>query len=807
MMKESVVLPLVPLRGLVAFPGVELLFDVKRDSSLAALDAAMKGDKNIMLIAQKDPTKEEIGDKDLFRVGVMGTVRQVFKVAPGVDRALVRCAKRIRLLGFAQNEPYILGEGIELVDSIDDFADDIEKKAVGDLVREAFESYCVSSGKFNREFLDELMKINSFGLIINVMGARIDFKLEDKQKILETIPVKARAFELLKLFRSETSVLKVKKEIDDKVRQNFEKVQRENILREQLKVITEELKDENGIDGEIEGYRKRAERLKPFKEVSERLESEFLRLKKMPLMSPESTVSRDYIELLLSLPWGVYSKDSRDLKKAAAILEKDHYALDEVKERIVEFLALKLSKDNPKAPVLCLVGPPGVGKTSVAKSVARALGRKYVRMSLGGLHDEAELRGHRKTYVGAMPGRIISAVKSAGVCNPLILMDEIDKVGKDYKGDPASALLEVLDGEQNFSFRDNYLELPFDVSKVFFICTANTADTIPSALKDRMEIINLSSYTEEEKLKIATKYLVKKQLDFHGLTRKQVKIRPAVIKEIISGYTREAGVRNLERNIGAICRKALKEIMTGENVEEVVVTPEKLVKYLGQRKIKKESLDTACCVGEVTGLAWTRLGGTTLKIEVNTFKGKGKLKLTGNVGKVMEESAYAAYSYIRANSDKLGIFADFDGIDIHIHIPEGAVPKDGPSAGVTMTTAMVSALTGRKVKSRVAMTGEVDIRGNVLPIGGLKEKVLAAKRVGVKTVILPMDNSSDLEELPEYAKKDMEFILALHVENVLEAALLPEKDRKNDNSVGEGVNVVKAPAISHILTDKPVVRS
>ncbi len=809
MMKENIVLPLIPLRGIAAFPGVELLFDIKREGSLEALNAANQGNKEILLIAQKDHSKESVEKSDLFDVGVIGTIRQVFKAAPGIDRALVRCTKRVRLMRFVQEKPYITGECITLVDSIDDFADEAEKKAVGDLVREAFEEYCVNSGKFTREFSDELMKVNSLGLIINVMAARIEFKLEDKQKILETIPVKARAYELLKLFRSESIVLKVKKEIDDKVRQNFEKVQKENILREQLKVITEELKDEDGIDGEIEGYKKRAERLKSFEEVYQRLEKEFLRLKKMPPMSPESTLSRDYIELVLSLPWGVYSEDNTSLKKAAAVLDKDHYGLEDVKERIIEFLALKLSCDNSKAPVLCLVGPPGVGKTSVAQSVARALGRKYVRMSLGGLHDEAELRGHRKTYVGAMPGRIITAIKTAETANPLILMDEIDKVGKDYKGDPASALLEVLDGEQNFSFRDNYLELPFDISKVFFICTANTADTIPPALKDRVEIITLSSYTEEEKLKIALKYLVKKQLDFHGLTKKQVKIKPSVIKEIISGYTREAGVRNLERNIGSICRKALKEFMTDEETEEIDVTPEKLVEYLGQRKFKQETVENSGTVGEVTGLAWTQLGGTTLKIEVNTFKGKGSLKLTGNVGKVMEESAYAAYSYIRANAEKLGIFLDFEETDIHIHIPEGAVPKDGPSAGVTMTTAMVSALTGRKVKRRVAMTGEVDIRGNVLPIGGLKEKVLAAKRAGVKTVILPEDNKTDLEELPDYAKKDMIFISAKDVSEVLAAALMPSERAKRAeeaNKADEGINVVKPP-LSQVITEKPVVRS
>lgn len=791
-MKECFELPVVALIGIVAFPGVEMLVDIKRDFSNEAVSAAMMGEKQVVFVTQKDNSKEDPVKDDLYGVGVLGKIKQVIKVAPNITRVFAKCIKRVRISSLYKDGDFYKADCVSLINSIYDFTDEIEKKAVSDLVKEAFEKYCLNSTKFNMEFVDELMRVNDFGLIMNVMGARIDFKIEDKQKLLETIPLKARAFELLRLFRSEISVLEVKKEIDSKVKANIEKAQRENILREQLKVITDELMDKDGLAGEIRDYKDRMAHLALPEEVEEKLNKELERLKKMPSMAAEGSVCRDYIETILSLPWGIYSKENKSLKRAESILERDHYGLKDVKERIVEFLALRLNTDSAKAPVLCLIGPPGVGKTSVAKSVANALGRKYIRMSLGGVHDEAELRGHRRTYIGAMPGRIIASIKNAGTSNPLILMDEIDKIGSDYKGDPASALLEVLDGEQNFSFRDNYLEVPYDVSKVFFICTANTADTIPPALRDRMEIIELNSYTAEEKLKIASKYLVKKQLKFHGLNKKQLKFKSGIIAEIIDGYTREAGVRNLERLIGSICRKALKEMLTTDK-EEIVVDKAKLLEYLGKRKFKKEIAGKTDRIGEVTGLAWTQVGGTTLQIEVNTFSGSGKIKLTGNVGKVMEESAFAAYSYIRANAEKLGIFTDFSSTDVHIHIPEGATPKDGPSAGITMTTAMFSALGEIPVKHSVAMTGEVDIRGNVLPIGGLREKALAAKAAGIKTVILPMENSADLEELPDYAKSGMEFILVSHIDEVFKNAL---------NKSGGGIKIQQEKIMPAISTEE-----
>ena len=770
-MTEIYRLPLIPLRGVVAFPGVEFMFDIKRTISSAAISEAMKNDRRIALIAQKDPSQEDITEKDLYRVGVLASIIQVYKIAPGVERVVALCTKRIVLTTVLTHVPFFTVICTEPSPGENDFSGDDEKKAVEDLLKEEFEKYCLNSNGMNPEFIDELLKINNLGLAINVMGARLNLRISDKQRLLETMPLKARALELLKILKGENNVLGIKRKIDMQVRSNIEKLQRENILREQLKVISDELMEKDGLAGEIADYKKRMEKLKLSDEAKEKLEKEIDRLKKIPQMAAEGSVCRDYIDLVLSLPWGICSKENKNLKRAENILEKDHYGLEDVKERIIEYLALRLTTEDPNAPVLCLVGPPGVGKTSIAKSIARATGRKYVRMSLGGLHDEAELRGHRKTYVGAMPGRIINAVKNAGVSNPLILMDEIDKVGSDYKGDPSAALLEILDGEQNFSFRDNYLELPYDISKVLFICTANTVDTIPPALKDRMEIITLGSYTKEEKLKIATKYLVKKQLKIHGLTSKQLKIKAPVIEDIIEGYTKEAGVRNLERAIGKICRKALKEMLTTD-VSEITVTKSKLAEYLGSRKIRKETVPTENRIGEVTGLAWTALGGTTLIIEVNVYSGSGKVRLTGNMGKVMEESAYAAYSYIRANASKLGISVKLDETDIHIHIPEGAVPKDGPSAGITMTTAMVSALTNIPVDRETAMTGEITIRGNVLPIGGLKEKLLAAKAAGVKRVIIPMDNSADLEELPEYVKENLEFVLADHVDAVLKTALV-----------------------------------
>ena len=562
----------------------------------------------------------------------------------------------------------------------------------------------------------------------------------------------------------------VKNEIMNRARANMEEAQKEYFLREELKAINEELGDKSGVGEEINGYREKMKKLNMPQYAVDKLEKEFERLKRSQQGAQEGSVIRDYIDNVLSLPWGIYSKESKDLKKAERILNKDHYGLEKVKERIVEFLAVKAATDNINAPILCLVGPPGVGKTSIAKSMARALGREYVRMSLGGISDEAEIRGHRRTYLGAMPGRIIAAMRQAGASNPLILLDEIDKIGKDYKGDPAAAFLEVLDAEQNVNFRDKYLEMPYDLSKVLFICTANSLDTIPGPLRDRLEIVELSSYTAEEKQHIAEEFLIPKQLKANGLTKSQLRFKKDAVADMIESYTREAGVRSLERLVGAVCRKVVKERIHSTKI--VTITKKNITDYLGRRRFKPETINAKDEVGICRGLAWTSVGGCTLSVEVNILKGKGNFKITGNVGKVMEESYNAALSYIRANAEELGVDIDFEHTDVHIHIPEGATPKDGPSAGITMATAMVSAMKNVPVRSDIAMTGEISIRGKVMPIGGLKEKVLAAKRAGVKKIIIPVENAPDLEEIPEYGKENIEFVLAEQMNDVLSNSLV-----------------------------------
>lgn len=768
--KQIYELPFIVVRGLCVFPGTAFNIDIIRHKSYEAMEAAVEEDGLIFVVAQIDPSQEAIKEDNLYGTGVIARIKRVARMPGNVARISADGLMRARIKDiFGGTTPYLRGQVIRM-DSVLT-ADELHIKALTKMLGEAVIRYSSLNPRF---FADNIWGNDSLAIKVDRLASSIDLDLDEKQHLLEQLDVFERGMELCKLINRENAVLSVKNELNVKVKEKIDGEQRKYFLREQLKVINEELGDE-GVNAEIAEYREKIQAKKMPEYAEQKLEKEFDRLKRLPMGAQEGSVIRDYIEEVLSLPWGEYSKESNSLEKAEKILNHDHYGLEKVKERILEFLAVKLSSSSAAGSILCLVGPPGVGKTSVAKSVAKALNRKYVRMSLGGLHDEAEIRGHRRTYIGAMPGRIISALKQAGTSNPLILLDEIDKLSSDYKGDPASAFLEVLDSEQNSTFRDNYIDMPYDLSRVFFICTANSLDTVPAPLRDRMDIIELSSYTTEEKLQIAKKYLYPKQLKRHNLSRSDLKLRDNAIMAIIEGYTAEAGVRQTERCIEKLCRIAVKEKLTGG--EPLSVSGKNIDKYLGKRIFRTEEAGKRPEVGVCRGLAWTSVGGTTLEIEVNTYPGKGKVKITGNVGKVMEESSDAAVSYIRANAKELGISADFDKTDIHIHIPAGATPKDGPSAGVTMATAIISAMTGVSVRCDVAMTGEINIRGRVMPIGGLKEKVLAAKRIGIKTVIIPVDNAADLDEMPDYAKDGIDFVLVEDIQKVLDNALVKEEAR------------------------------
>ena len=769
MSKDIITIPVIALRGMTAFPNITVNIDVTRFKSIEALQNSVASGQSVFLASQRNASDEVTSD-DLYQVGTIAKVKQIIKMPGNIIRVVAECEGKGEIHEMVQEKPFFIGE-IEKVETTNEMTE-VEEEAIVDLMHEMFEKYTALSGRFMPDFIMDVLSSNSADELANLLAYRLGFSIEQKQEILEENDVKQKALLLLKRMNREIELLTIQKDISKQVRSKIDKNQKDFYLREQLKTINKELGNSEEEDDEIEEYVKKLRSMNVPEYVSEKMDKEIKRLRKIPISSSENIVSRDYIEMVLSLPWDKETKVSTDLKKAQEILDKDHYGLEKVKERIIEYLAVRQNTNNIDAPIICLSGPPGVGKTSIAKSIARALNRKYVRMSLGGIRDEAEIRGHRKTYIGAMPGRIITSINQAGTKNPLILFDEIDKLGKDYKGDPASALLEVLDGEQNFSFRDNYLEMSFDISNVLFMCTANDISNIPQALKDRLEIIPLSSYTEEEKFHIAKDFLIPKQYKKHGLKKSNLKIKDEQIRDIINGYTREAGVRQLERMIGQICRKAVKKIMI-DAVKSITVNSKNLSDFLGKVKFKEDKLSDSNEVGVVCGLAWTSVGGDTLSVEVNTTKGKGNFSITGNIGKVMDESAKAAISYIRANCKELSIDEDFyRKTDIHIHIPEGAVPKDGPSAGVTMTTAMVSALSHVPVRNDVAMTGEVTIRGKVLPIGGLKEKVLAAKRKGIKKIIIPYENESDLEEIPDYAKDGIEFVLAQKVDDVLENALV-----------------------------------
>ena len=732
-------MPLLALRGIIVFPGMTVNLDVGRDKSINAVNAAMQLDKKILLVTQRDAETADPKREELYNYGVVAEIKQLLKLPSGAIRILIQGLERAELTSLIDapfKDTYL--EGFAMPVASIEPEENSETEAMRRVLLQSFEKWLVTGKKVTTEVMLNFKNITTAGEIADIIVGYLTISIDEKEELLELADVKERMHKLHTFLCKELEIAELEKNITQEVRKQIEKNQREYYLREQIKVINKELGEGDERQAEVDEYKKQMEGRDLPPEVADKINKELDRLYKMPPMMAESGVIRNYVETLLALPWGIYGKDNFDLKHAEKVLNKDHYGLEKVKERILEYLAVRALTKSGKGPILCLVGPPGVGKTSLAQSVARAIDRKFTRMSLGGVHDEAEIRGHRRTYIGAMPGRIIHGMQTCGVMNPVFLLDEVDKMSSDFRGDPASALLEVLDPEQNNTFSDHYVEIPFDLSQVFWIVTANTVETIPPALLDRMEVVQLSSYTEDEKVKIAT---------------------------------REAGVRNLERKIAAVCRKTAHRIVKGE-AKTAKVTAKNLHKYLGKIIYLEDDVSLEAAAGICTGLAWTRVGGELLKVEVVACKGKGHLALTGQLGDVMKESAQAGYTYIRSRADELGLAKDFyETTDIHIHLPEGAIPKDGPSAGITMVTAMVSALTGRKVKKDIAMTGEITLSGRVLPVGGIKEKFLAAHRYGVKTIIMPAKNVQDLDELPKNVREKMNFIPVKHMDEVLKIAL------------------------------------
>ena len=748
-------MPAVALRGLTILPGMIAHFDISRERSLRAVEEAMEQDQKIYLVTQRNVDSEDPTQEDLYQMGIVADIKQVVRLQNDVVRILVDGISRAALLGFTGNEKYLEAEICYCDSNADSLPEDLrEAMLLG--VREAFHRYAAVVGKISKELIRQIDQYEDLEKLIDYVTNNLPVSYELKQQVLEAEDINDRYQVIVSLLLSQVEVISIKNELQKKVKVRVDKHQKEYVLREQLGVIREELGE--NADSEADEYEKKLSELDAPDYVKEKTKKEIKRFRNMSSSSSESTVERGYIETVLELPWNKMSVDNKDLDHAAQVLDDDHYGLKDVKERILEFLAVRNLTSKGESPIICLVGPPGTGKTSIARSIASALEKKYVRISLGGVRDEAEIRGHRKTYIGAMPGRIVNGLRQAGVANPLMLLDEIDKVSSDYKGDTSAALLEVLDSEQNCKFRDHYIEMPVDLSEVLFIATANEVSGIPKPLLDRMELIEVSSYTENEKFHIAKEHLVEKQKSKNGIKKEQLTITDSALKDIIRLYTREAGVRSLERTIGKLCRKAAREIFK-DSEAALKVTKTNLKTYLGNPKYSPEKKNDHAEVGIVRGLAWTSVGGVTLEVEVNVLPGKGELVLTGKLGDVMKESAQAALSYVRSISEGYGIDAEFyTKHDIHIHIPEGAVPKDGPSAGITMATAMLSAITDRAVRADVAMTGEITLRGRVLPIGGLKEKLLAAKVIGIKTVCIPKDNEKDLEEISKEITDGMEIV-------------------------------------------------
>ena len=768
-------LPAVALRGTAILPDMIVHFDISRVRSVRAVEEAMLHDQKIFLVTQKDPEKEEPGLEDVYKVGTIAVVKQVVKLPKGVLRVLVEGQERGELVSFEPRTDFLEAEVALCENDSGQPLTDNEAEAISRNLKEVFALYCQESQKISRELMMQILEISDVEKLADQIAINLPMTCEQRQKVLDALEIRERCETLSVILGNEVEILKIREELQNQIKARIDKNQKEYILREQLKLIREELGEDNS-QTEIQEFKAKTEKLQASKEVKEKIREEIRRLQNASNNPSESGVIRGYLEVLLGLPWDKMSRDNKDLSKARRILEADHYGLEKVKERILEYLAVRTLTKKGDSPILCLVGPPGTGKTSIARSVAKALNKKYIRICLGGVRDEAEIRGHRRTYVGAMPGRIAQSLRQAGVKNPLMLLDEIDKVSSDYKGDTASALLEVLDSEQNNKFTDHYVELPIDLSEVLFIATANDVQTIPRPLLDRMELIEISSYTENEKMHIAKEHLVPKQLKANGLKPEQLTISDKALGEIISGYTKEAGVRSLERKIGQICRRAALKILE-QHEEKVNVTQKNLEEYLGRKRYNFQMKNPQPEVGIVRGLAWTSVGGDTLQIEVNIMPGRGGFKLTGQLGDVMKESAEAGISYIRSVAKKYGIKEEFfKKHDIHIHIPEGAVPKDGPSAGITMATAMISAITKVPVRADVAMTGEITLRGRILPIGGLKEKLLAAKKAGIKTVLVPGKNKPDVQEMDQEITEGLEILFAESMEEVLKTALVPREE-------------------------------
>lgn len=770
-MSEKKVYPLLPLRGVMVFPYMIIHLDVGRDKSIAALEEAMVQDRTIILSAQKDAKTENPTPDDIYEIGTLTEVKQILRLPGSTVRVLVEGKRRAKIVSYVDKAEYYEVE-VEEVETAEAADNSLETEALSRAVVHQFEQWVKLSKKVPPETMISVVVVEDAGRLCDLIASHLTLKMEDKQTLLSAVVVKDRLNRLSEIMAREMEILEIERTISNRVKKQIEKTQKEYYLREQMKAIRKELGDKDDKTAEIEEYNKKIQESEYPEEVIEKLTKEISRLEKMSNMSAETGVIRNYIDWLLNLPWNTITTDSLDIEKAEQILNDDHYGLAKVKERILEHLAILKLAENMKGPILCLVGPPGVGKTSLARSIAKSMNRKFVRMSLGGVRDEAEIRGHRRTYVGAMPGRIIQGMKMAGSRNPVFLLDEIDKLNMEFRGDPSAALLEVLDPEQNSTFSDHFVELPFDLSKVLWIVTANTLHNIPRPLRDRMEIIALPGYTQDEKQEIAKRHLVNKELANHGLKEKQLQFSDSALAAMIDGYTKEAGVRELERAIAKVCRKAAKLIVQQKR-ERLKLTAQNLHVYLGKIKYIQRPLEEKSEVGVCTGMAWTEIGGDILPTEATVLKGTGKLILTGQLGDVMKESAQAGLTYIRSRIDTLELPNDFyEKNDIHIHLPEGAIPKDGPSAGITMATAVVSALTGRRIRGDVAMTGEITLRGRVLAIGGLKEKVVAAQRMGIKTIILPKENERDIEDIPVNVRRQLDFVPVEHMDEVLDCALV-----------------------------------